>query len=150
MTETTRVPLEKKLVPLLADCPSGYYAVRSDDNDPYTFYRVSRPDKGYWKGVVKVQSKHSDNLNLVMVCRPEKDWYQTFDSRYVRKIVLVAADPIGAGLAFARELEHCCKCGKSLTDANSRRLCIGPECVKKYPEHVAMMERRWASEAEDA
>jgi uncharacterized protein DUF6011 len=152
----TIVPL-----PMLAATPDGYFAVRLDDNDPYRFIRIKRPQprKGVRTnhlGCIKVQSQHSDTLRELMIYRPlgaledkPQEMLWVSNTALEKYVILVLVDPMGAGLAYARELEHCCICGKTLTDENSRHYGIGPECVKGHPDIVAYVDGLDAEEAED-
>jgi hypothetical protein len=52
----------------------------------------------------------------------------------VRRAVEVMRDFLDDHSAvFARSHDHCCCCGKGLTDELSRSRGIGPECIKKIP-----------------
>jgi Family of unknown function (DUF6011) len=129
-------------VAMLQATGSGYFAVRQDDNDDFTFYRISKAEKGKWAGTIKVQSIHGDRLNLVLLHRPSNGWLKVYDQRFIQKLLFVLADPFGSGLNYSREIDRCCKCGKQLTDTRSRHYSIGPECEKRFPDHIAMVDAR--------
>ena len=97
--------------------PDGYYAVPTEEG-PLGFYRVST-----WKtsGDRKVQVQASDNLF------PVKGW-KAADS-ILEKIRNITPDV--AGKRYADELGNCWRCGRTLTDAESRARGIGTVCVKK-------------------
>ena len=143
----TIVPL-----PMLVETPDGYFAVRLDDNDPYRFLRIKRPmpRKGVRTkhlGCIKVQSQHSDDLKPVMIYRP-LDALETQPQELLwisnpaleKHLILVLVDPMGAGLAYGRELGQCCICGRTLTDERSRHYAIGPECEKGYPDRIEYVD----------
>lgn len=143
MQPRTSVPL-----PMLADTPDGYFAVRLDDTDSYQFLRISRkfPKRSNKIGCIQVQRQASETLYEIMMYRPldspegSAEWLRVSRPQYEKYIILILVDPIRAGLAYAKELEHCCKCGKALTDARSIHYGIGPECEKKWPEIIEMVD----------
>jgi hypothetical protein len=99
-----------------ADVPDGYYAVMTND-DVLAFYRVST-----WKsGDRRVQVQASDALHLVR-------GHKSTDA-ILAKVRL--ATPIAAGKRYATELGNCYRCGRTLTDDESRARGIGPVCVNK-------------------
>ena len=131
----------RDLIPagMLEMVPSGYYAVQASPVEPFTFLRVVRPTKGQWAGHTKVQTQHSDTLKLRFVVYP--------DGRQARMAnAVVNGRPIDfyvklllsthrvAAIAYGREIESCCLCGRTLTDPRSKHYCVGPECEKKYAE----------------
>lgn len=147
MQPRTVVPL-----PMLVDTPSGYFAVRLDDNDPHRFIRISRPKvrknvRTKWLGCVVVQSQHSETLKPVLIYRPlgsledkPQELLWVSNPALEKYVILCMVDPLGAGLAYARELEHCCICGKTLTDLRSRHYGIGPDCEKDHPNVIAYVD----------
>lgn len=149
-TPATSVPLG-----MLAETPDGYYAVRLDDSDPYRFLRIKRPTTGRRKGLIQVQTKHSDDLKLMMLFRPAaeshngRDWVQVYQPFVERHLILAMVDPYGARMAFARELNRCCICGKDLTDERSRHYGIGPDCEKRFPDIIQQVDGRQAEQDED-
>jgi hypothetical protein len=147
MQPRTNVPL-----PMLDATPDGYFAVRLDDNDPYRFIRIKRPIqrknvRTKWVGCIHVQSQHSDLLKSILLYAPlgarpgmPDEWLWVLRPDWERHIILALVDPMGAGLAYARELQHCCRCGKALTDIRSRHYGIGPDCEKLWPEHIEYVD----------
>ncbi len=116
---------------LLPNVPDGYYATKSAPEEPLQFFRFSTPKIGVYKDCRKIQTLHGDNLRLDLVVRGSS-WtfsrYQTVDS-----VAIIIADYKGASMTFAKELGRCGRCGKTLTDEESRRLGIGPECILSWP-----------------
>jgi hypothetical protein len=49
---------------------------------------------------------------------------------------------------LARSTDHCCVCGRVLTDPVSRGRGIGPECIKQFPEQLGVLIA-WSAEAND-
>ena len=92
----------------------GYYAVQYDG--VLRFYRVSE-GKGRWEGRRLVNRFQSDVLGRV----------SRLESGAVADAI--NADPLGAGMLFARELTRCYRCGRMLTDSASRHRGLGPDCA---------------------
>ena len=126
----TKIPLS-----FLQDLRDGYYAARPDDTKPYTFFRVSRPKSGQYKGSVKIQTQHGPDLNLAMVIWSfEGDGRLTIYNKAVEDdLLLVVVDQRGCAMAYAEKLGKCCRCNTELTDDRSRWYGIGPECEKHWP-----------------
>jgi hypothetical protein len=134
MTQSSKVPL------LMLDAiPSGYYAVRPDAVTPYTFVRISRPTLGRWKGHVKVQTIHAEDLVDRWVWNPGNPDPRTNvrtlsftrfkgEQSIEDLILLVIVGHREAGIAYAREIRRCCRCNTRLTDERSRWYGFGPEC----------------------
>ncbi len=104
----TRARLDFKAI------PDGNYAVREDG--VIKFYRVSTGKSGY----KNVQVRASDDLHML----------------FGRAGIAVLHRIVEAGLAesamlFATELGRCWRCGKSLTDEESRARGMGPDCASK-------------------
>lgn len=99
------------------DVPDGYYAVMTDD-DVLAFYRVST-----WKksGDRKVQVKASNELHPIK-------GYKATDAILAK---IRRDTPTVAGRVFARELKQCYRCGRDLTDEESRGNGLGPVCINK-------------------
>ncbi len=144
MQPRTSVPLA-----MLTETPDGYYAVRLDDTDSFQFLRISRKfsKRSNKVGCIQVQRQASETLYEILLYRPlgspnegDKEWLRTSRPQYDKYVILVMVDPIASGLAYAKELEHCCKCGKALTDARSIHYGIGPECEKRWPEVIAYVD----------
>lgn len=98
------------------DVPNGYYAVNTDDGE-LAFYRVST----FRSGDRKVQVQASDVLHN-MRGRKAADGV-------LAKIRKVTA-PV-AGKLYADRIGNCWRCGRTLTDAESRARGIGPVCINK-------------------
>lgn len=108
---------ENRAMDQFSDVPNGYYAV-ANDAGVLTFYRVSTYKNSINR---KVQIQASDELHFV----------RGFKATYaiLAKIREVTA-PV-AGLRYAHEIGNCYRCGRTLTDAESRARGIGPVCVDK-------------------
>ena len=93
----------------------GYYAV--EYGDVLRFYRVVE-GKGRWEGRRFLNRFRSDLQDRV------------FFAEQKAVFAAILAEPEGARKRFAEELTRCWMCGRMLTDAESRRLGVGPECRK--------------------
>jgi len=100
-----------------ADIRDGYYAVNNND-DVLAFYRVSTWEKS---GDRKVQVHASDALHLVR-------GHKATDAilMKIRKMT-----PLVSGKLFAWKIGSCYRCGRTLTDEESRAAGIGPVCAGK-------------------
>jgi hypothetical protein len=100
-----------------ADVPDGYYAVTAEEGH-LAFYRVSTCKTS---GDRKVQVQASDELHLVR-------GHKATDAILFKVRELTA--PV-AGKRYADEIGNCWRCGRTLTDAESRANGIGPVCINK-------------------
>lgn len=94
---------------------AGYYAV--DWNGDLKFY-VVREGKGGWTGRKFLNRYRSDYLDRP-AARERAD-----------VIALIMADASAARETFARETTRCYRCGRRLTDEESRARGIGPDCAR--------------------
>lgn len=100
--------------------PAGSYALR-DAEGVVKFYQVDRPEKGKWAGWVFLSAQASD----------EKWPIKKVDTK--REILTrIAEDLRGAMALYGQELGECSKCHRTLTDEESRRIGVGPDCRKKH------------------
>lgn len=101
----------------LPEVPAGRYAVEGDD-DVLKFYRVRKVDKGKWAGWSFLDVQASS------------DFYPIRGLKAVRPIMeKIAEDPRAAAQKYGQEIGRCCICGRTLTNAISRRYGIGPVCA---------------------
>lgn len=136
------VPPYKWPVELLEKVPDGYYAARLDDNDPYEFYRVSRPKKNKYAGCIKIQTQHGENWKILAVrWRDGNLWMLPYErGRFEEPFLMVLADHKHCQKLYAEKSDHCGRCNKALTDDRSLYYGIGPECEKYMPEYFAMID----------
>lgn len=114
--------LESKVEALLADLPDGYFAIPfigidADRNDlTFLGIRTTRAGKRYMVHVVGGHGEYDDMTIM-----------------WIEKAVaaLKAADLSEAAALYGRELAHCGRCGRTLTDLESRTRGTGPECATK-------------------
>jgi hypothetical protein len=141
MSETHTTPEHRlqTIIPMdyLLKLRDGYYASRPDDTQSYTFFRVSRPNRGKYKGALKIQTQHGPELKLYMVVWDEERVYKYSDfSKYENDLLLVTVDMRGCAMEYAKVIGHCMRCNTELTDDRSRWYGIGPECEKHWPEII--------------
>lgn len=104
-------------VPDEATVPAGRYALRTEG--VVKFYKVDRPTEGRWAGKVFVKVQASDDLHPVR------------GSAGVAVLARIAEDAQGAMALYGHEIGSCGKCGRTLTDEDSRARGIGPVCIQK-------------------
>lgn len=125
--QTTKVPIE-----MLKAVEDGYYAVQPDSTTPHTFFRISRPKSGNYRGQIKVQTQHGPELKMCMVVRANDSVY-VWDKSVEDQLLLVVVDQRGAAIEYAEKIGKCMRCNTELTDERSRWYGIGPECEKHWP-----------------
>jgi hypothetical protein len=103
------------------DVPAGHYAIPSTGGNDLAFYRVDRPTEGDYAGRTFIK--------LVVGGHPDRNVKRDHVAGILARI---AADD-DAAARYGREVGHCYVCNRSLTDALSRQLGIGPECRKARP-----------------
>lgn len=115
----TQAPASWKTLP---DVPAGLYAIPSlSGNNDLDFYKIDRPSEGKWAGFTFVK--------MVVGGHPE------YSVRGLAKVQTIMNRIVEAGVResaelYGREIGQCCKCNRTLTDDDSRRRGIGPECLK--------------------
>lgn len=96
----------------------GRYAVPTDSGS-LAFYRVVRPTQGQWAGRAFVSVLASDAE------------YPVRGKAGLAVLEKIAVDPRAAMETYGREIGQCGRCGRALTDAQSRARGIGPNCATK-------------------
>lgn len=151
VTEPTAAPRPTERVSkvppeLLKMVREGRYAVRADDAHPYVFIRISTgKGRSQYKDALKVQTQHAERLSEPKLVVWPSGKVSLYDYSIEDPLLMVIADQQGAARAYARELGRCARCGIELTDEESRRLGVGPECIKHWP-HFRVL----AAEEEEA
>lgn len=100
------------------DVESGHYAIVVDE--VVKFYKVNKKTKGKWAGYTFVDAQASDD-------------YWPIKNPAKRRAILdeIARDPKAARVRYAKELNRCSRCNRTLTDETSRARGLGPECATK-------------------
>lgn len=130
----TKIPMM-----FLEDLRDGYYAARQQDDHAYTFFRVSRPKRGLYKGCLKIQTQHGPDYQLVMVVRPDQS-VTVFNFAVEDELMIVCLDQPNCAFAYAEKMEACMRCNTELTDERSRYYGIGPECEKHWPHMIELVD----------
>lgn len=102
------------------DVRAGRYAIEDPDDGVLKFYHVDRPTEGRWQGRIFLSVRASDEKH------PIRDHAKK--SRIMDKIAIA---PKAAMLRFGQEIGACGHCGRTLTNAESREIGIGPICRGK-------------------
>lgn len=105
--------------PGTASVPDGRYAVEEDGTLKFFHVRNGKANTR-WAGFVFVDIQASDDTY------PLKD-----RARKARVIAAIAADLEAASRRYGQELGVCGRCGRTLTDEESRAYGIGPICRDK-------------------
>lgn len=102
--------------------PAGRYAVETEPGalNRLAFYKVDRPEEGKWAGKVFVKLMVSDEERRL-------SWATT--KSVLAKIAETGAE--AASAAYGREFKHCGVCGRGLSNDDSRKRGIGPDCAAK-------------------
>lgn len=136
-TNKSKVPMM-----LLDGVPEGRYAVRVEEGSPWTFLRLSRPNRGRYKGTTKVQTQHGPNYDLAWVAWPSGR-ISVYKYTVEEAILLTIANYREAARQYGRELGRCSRCGLELTDERSRHYSIGPECEKYWPWMIEQVDEEY-------
>lgn len=134
--QQTKIPLA-----MLHDLPNGYYATRPDSTRPFTFFKVSRPKSGNFKGCLKIMTQHGPDYKLALVIYPGDRLYWS-NMAVEDDLLLVVVDKNGCAIAYAEEIGRCMRCNTELTDERSRWYGIGPECEKSWPHIIDLINDR--------
>jgi hypothetical protein len=103
----------------LPDVPEGHYAVPSrTGNNDLDFWRVDRPQTGSYAGRTFVKR--------IIGGRPDQNVRR--DEVRAALEAIVAAGIEEAGTRYGQEIGQCRVCNRHLSDEESRRLGIGPDC----------------------
>jgi hypothetical protein len=118
---------------LMQALPDGRYAIRADETEPYTFFRVKIHTRGKRVGCMTIQTQHSERLMNAAIRWRSGQWFFERNKQTIIDLMLfVCLDPKTAGMNYAQELGRCCICGKELTDERSRWYGIGPDCETRH------------------
>ena len=86
-----------------------------------------------WNGDLKfyrVKEGEGDNAGRIFLNRFRTDYLDRPAARErAEAVALILADPLAASLTFAREQVRCYRCGRRLTDKESRARGLGPDCA---------------------
>jgi len=101
----------------------GRYAVDADEGHT-AFYKIDRSERGWWFVMLQAGPEFS-RLGAVT---PEG---KCRDGRVAKILKKIARDPKAAAIRYGLELGVCSRCGRELTNEDSRTSGIGPICAAK-------------------
>ena len=115
---------------------SGRYAVRADDTSPYIFIRVLRPTTGKLRGMLKIDTQHSDQwIKRLVFSSSGALMYHRRGMHHGQSLsellTLIMVNQAEGAWNYAELLGACGACGKTLTDERSRYYHVGPDCERK-------------------
>lgn len=97
--------------------PEGRYAIRETGlTNEINFYKVDRPEEGKWAGWVFVKQ----------IVGPDE--YPVKGARKSAVLAAIGADMKDAMLLYGQEIGSCGRCGKRITNDESRAYGVGPDC----------------------
>jgi hypothetical protein len=110
--------------------PAGYYAVLSmTGTNDLDFLQVDVPDKGNWVGFLFVKRVLGGGTDGHRTERVQADTARTWMRRLNAEWALNGDAAIVAAQAlFGQSMGYCGKCGRELTNDQSRERGIGPDC----------------------
>lgn len=94
----------------------------------YRYGWVSYGNERVAQGTLEVRLWHGDAKELVGEQRPG----ETYRGDFLDEFRLIMKDPTASSKLFGLLISCCGKCGKTLTDPESRKHGIGPECIKRF------------------
>jgi hypothetical protein len=99
--------------------PEGYYATPSlTGHNDLDFWRVDKPAEGKWAGYIFVKRVIGGRPSVNVKGSTK---FQALDA-------ILAAGPEQAMALYGQTLGYCGRCGRHLTDEESRAYGIGPVC----------------------
>jgi uncharacterized protein DUF6011 len=117
---TLRAPAQvRKRTEQYAAIPEGRYAVKSlTGTNDLDFFKVDKPTQGTWAGQIFVRRVIGGHPDM-----PVKG-----ANKFAALDAILEAGPDKAMALFGQTLGYCGRCGRSLTDEQSRAIGIGPVC----------------------
>ena len=144
---------------MIQNVPPGNYAVQQQEGDPFRFYRLTFPEKDVWDSGIrankkvtgtKIQRRSSDDLKDVLLDLPTNEYLNWTQPGLDNDLLAICVDWKAAAKAFAKELQRCGRCGKSLTDIRSRWYLLGPECETYWEWWVPERDEEEGMDFEEA
>jgi hypothetical protein len=123
---------------ILGRIPAGRYALDSaPDAQGAThtvFWHLDKPEDGKWQGWAFLKVQRGPDTGRFSTIRPD-GLASPAAASILEKI---AIDPLAAAARYGHELGRCGICDRELTDETSRRLGVGPVCLKKFHSSPAL------------
>ncbi len=105
----------------------GRYFIVDPTTDEERFFRVDKPTEGRWKGYTFLKVRASDHFY------PIKD-----KERREAILAEIAKEPVQAMNEYGIRLGHCGRCGRTLTNIDSRLRGLGPICAGRVRQEYAI------------
>ncbi len=136
----------------LTTIPEGRYAVPDLSGTDYYFLSIQKVHKTKTRskkfrygwvtygeeevaaGTLEVRQWSGETKELIGEQRPG----ETYRGNHIPEWELILKDPVASTKLFGVIHKRCGRCGTSLTDPESRRRAIGPECIKHYTDPSVM------------
>ena len=100
----------------------------------YRYGWVSYGREEVLAGTLEVRRHKGDTKELVGEQRPD----ETYRGIFEREFKMIMGDPVASTKLFGRLINACGRCGRTLTDPESRADGIGPECIKHFHGRASM------------
>jgi Family of unknown function (DUF6011) len=105
----------------------GRYFIVDPTNGEERFFKVDKPTEGRWAGYTFVNVQASD------------DFYPVRDREHREEILAeIAKDPVKAMNEYGIRLGYCGRCGRTLTNIDSRLRGLGPICAGRVRQEYAI------------
>jgi hypothetical protein len=130
----------------ISSLPNGYYALPDMSGKHAFIYLMVRRTRrkmfrdrrfvygqkivgGEWvpEGTIEIKEWSQDAKRLCGEMKPD----DVYRGEFEEVIPMLLANPKVWAIVFGQQIGRCGRCGKTLTDDDSRAAGIGPECVKK-------------------
>lgn len=124
-------PMNSEPVPNFVALPDGYYAVFID---PIMHGRTETAKRWYWVRITRRRSRYSGQLGQQRMTYAAGDrWlYMNQDSERRFRAAIDQNGIAKSMIDYGCQSKHCGTCGKKLTDPESIKFGIGPDCRKRY------------------
>jgi hypothetical protein len=101
---------------------------RHNRSKKYRYGYISYGIEEVQEGTREVRLWHGDAKELVGEARP----MEFYRGDHVNEFKIILRDPVASTKLFGRIINACGRCGKTLTDPESRKEGIGPDCIKLF------------------
>lgn len=111
-------PVETSAPVAVPDVPAGHYAIPSRGDNDLMFVRIDRPTDGAYAGRVFAK--------MIVGGHPDQNVRRDAVPGILARIVEYGVAE--SARLYGQELGRCARCNRTLTDEESRRFGMGPEC----------------------
>lgn len=133
--DLTTIPEGRYAVPDLSGTDYHFLSIQKvhttkERSKKYRFGWVTYGSEEVQAGTLEVRKWRGETKELVGEQRPG----ETYRGDHLDEWTLILKDPVASTKLFGVIHKRCGRCGTSLTDPESRRRAIGPECIKHYTD----------------